>query len=232
MNQGSTETASRLKVKTFILACCLLPVALGPLGCSSQKSAKPKEGFFTSGSREADQRADQRMTQQEQLSSTGQSAGEKKKEKNHTDEGTGQKVATKRTLYERLGGDQGLTAIVNDFVPRAMEDPRVNWNRQGVVRGSLFHHKQAPVWNATPQAVAALKKHLIEFFALSTGGPVHYEGREIKTVHDGMHIANPEFDAAVGDLKASLDKLQVPTTEQKELLAILESTRAQIVTER
>jgi hemoglobin len=54
----------------------------------------------------------------------------------------------------------------------------------------------------------------------------------MKTVHDGMHVANPEFDAAVGDLKASLDKLQVPDTEQKELLAIVESTRAQIVTER
>ena len=232
MNQGITESARSLKAKASIVACCLLSVAFGPLGCSSQKSGKQKQEFFTSGSREADQRADQRMTEQEQLSSTGQSSGEKKKEKSQTDEGTGQKVAIKRTLFERLGGEQGLTAIVDDFAPRAMEDPRVNWNRQGVVGSSLFRHKRAPAWQATPQAVASLKKHLIEFFALSTGGPVHYEGREIKTVHNGMHIANPEFDAAVGDLKASLDKLQVPTTEQKELLAIVESTRAQIVTER
>jgi hemoglobin len=47
-----------------------------------------------------------------------------------------------------------------------------------------------------------------------------------------MHITNPEFDAAVGDLKAALDKAQVPNKEQKELLAIVESTRPQIVTER
>ena len=40
-----------------------------------------------------------------------------------------------------------------------------------------------------------------------------------------MHISNPEFDAAIGDLKASLDKLQIPNKEQKELLAIVESTR-------
>jgi hypothetical protein len=33
-------------------------------------------------------------------------------------------------------------------------------------------------------------------------------------------------------LKASLDKLQIPDREQKELLAIMESTRSQIVTER
>ena len=47
-----------------------------------------------------------------------------------------------------------------------------------------------------------------------------------------MRITNPEFDAAVGDLKATLDKLQIPNTEQKELLAIVESTRPQIVTVR
>ena len=37
---------------------------------------------------------------------------------------------------------------------------------------------------------------------------------------------------SVGDLKATLDKLQIPNTEQKELLAIVESTRPQIVTVR
>jgi len=52
----------------------------------------------------------------------------------------------------------------------------------------------------------------------------------MKSAHKDM--GNAEFDAAVGDLKASLDKLQIPNTEQKELLAIIESTRAEIVTER
>jgi len=54
----------------------------------------------------------------------------------------------------------------------------------------------------------------------------------MKLAHSGMHISNPEFDAVVGDLKSSLDKLQVPNKEQKELLAVIESTRPQIVTER
>jgi hemoglobin len=47
-----------------------------------------------------------------------------------------------------------------------------------------------------------------------------------------MHITNPEFDAAVGDLKATLDKLQIANQEQKELLSIVESTREQIVEDR
>ena len=68
--------------------------------------------------------------------------------------------------------------------------------------------------------------------SLAAGGPAHYEGREMKSAHAGLHISNSEFDASLGDLKASLDKLQVAIKEQKELLAIVESTRPQIVEER
>ena len=44
-----------------------------------------------------------------------------------------------------------------------------------------------------------------------------------------MHVTNAEFDATVGDLKATLDNLAIPTAEQKELLAIIESTRRSLV---
>jgi hemoglobin len=85
---------------------------------------------------------------------------------------------------------------------------------------------------ATPENVASLEKHLAQFLALATGGPAQYDGKEMTPTHAGMRISNPEFDAAIGDLKASLDKLQIPNKEQKELLAIVESTRPQIVTQR
>jgi len=109
----------------------------------------------------------------------------------------------------------------------------VNWVREGVTRGGLsFRRGQSESWKQTPENVALLKKHLAEFLALATGGPAKYTGRQIEAVHGDMHISNPEFDAVMGDLKASLDKLQVPNMEQKELLAIVESTRPQIVTKR
>jgi hemoglobin len=72
----------------------------------------------------------------------------------------------------------------------------------------------------------------VQFLALATGGPARYDGKEMKAAHADMHIMNPEFDAALGDLKASLDKLKVPNKEQKELLSVVESTRPLIVTER
>jgi hemoglobin len=87
-------------------------------------------------------------------------------------------------------------------------------------------------WSATPANVEQLGKHIAQFLSLATGGPAHYDGREMKEAHTGLHISNAEFDASVGDLKASLDKLLVPVKEQKELLSIVESTRSQIVEDR
>ena len=50
--------------------------------------------------------------------------------------------------------------------------------------------------------------------------------------HAGMQITNAEFEASVGDLKATLDAHKVQTQEQKELLAIVETTRPQMVSDR
>ena len=77
-----------------------------------------------------------------------------------------------------------------------------------------------------------MKKHIAQFIAVATGGPTNYDGKEMRPTHAGMHITNAEFDATIGDLKATLDNLAVPTAEQKELLAVIESTRPQIVEER
>ena len=195
-------------------------------GCGGA-GEKEKDEFFTSGSREADQRATQRMARDQQLKGTngkGSTAADAQ-----TKDGQEER---KLTLFERLGGDAGVNAIVNDFTTRAMADPRVNWERKGVKDKRLFGRDESAAWNPNAQSVATLKKHLAQFIALATGGPAKYEGKEMRAAHAGMKITNPEFDAAVGDLKASLDKLQIPTQEQKELLAIIESTRPQVVTER
>lgn len=225
---------------SFALLAIVLTLAAG---CGGAKTKEQKTDFFTSGSREADQRASQRMAQAEQLSGTGEGAGEKGVKEavvaNNTNNASGNttnkaaQAEGKLSLYERLGGEVGISNIVADFTPRVLQDPRVNWDRKGVKQGGLsFHSGRSVAWNPTPQNVAFLQKHMVQFLALATGGPAHYEGKEIKSDHADMHISNPEFDATLGDLKASLDKLQIPNREQKELLAIVESTRPLIVTER
>jgi hemoglobin len=231
-------TAMRMMNKAMLCMGMGIMLLL-PLGCGSQD--KNPRGFFTSGNREADQRAEQRIAKAQQINpeqnknanepaekSGGLFSSDKKNEK------TGAAVApNKETLYGRLGGADGIRAIVDDFVARAMADPRVNWKRKGVTRGGWgFHRNDSIAWNPSDAEVNEMKKHIVQFLSVATGGPTHYDGKEIKQAHQGMHIANAEFDAAIGDLKATLDKLAVPTAEQKELLAIMESTRQQIVEKR
>jgi hemoglobin len=223
------------------LAVAITMAMLCAAGCGTGKPAAQNRDFFTSGSKDADQRASQRMAKNEQLSGSGEGAGEKKSKKatrsnnELTPTGNTDKAAQtegKLTLFDRLGGEKGITAIIDDFTPRAIQDPRVNWERRGPQRTGLFHREKSHEWSATPENVTTLKKHFVQFLCLATGGPAHYDGKEIKAAHSGMQITNAEFDAAVGDLKASLDKLQIANKEQKELLSIVESTRLQIVAER
>jgi len=190
------------------LAIALLSFPALFSGCG--ENTRQNKDFYTSGSQEADERADQRMAQAQQLKGGS--------------EGSGDLLAPpKKSLYDRLGGDAGLQAISEDFVTRAMADPRVNFNRQGITQGGLsIHFDRSVQWNPTPDTIKALKLHLKQFL----------EGKEIKGAHANMHISNDEFDASVGDMKATLDKMQVSNTEQKELLAIIETTREEIVTER
>jgi hemoglobin len=191
------------------------------LFCGCSDNEKQNKDFYTSGSNEADQRADQRMAQAEQLKGEGETTGNAV----HSND--------KKSLYDRLGGQEGLALIADDFVNRAMADPRVNFTRKDVKQGGLsIHRDRSMEWNPTPEDIKTLKLHLAQFLALASGGPSKYEGKPMKESHASMHITNAEFDATVGDLKATLDKMQIANTEQKELLAIVETTRAQIVEEQ
>lgn len=209
----------RWKIVSLLLG--LLAAGCGGTGTPTNKS------FFTSGSPEADQRADQRMAKQQQLKGQGPASGDTAKK------ASAQEVPTRTTLYQRLGGQSGINAIVEDWIPRILADPRVNFERKGIKRGGFnIHSNQSMTWNPTAENVAAVKAHFEQFLSVATGGPARYDGREMRQAHTGLHISNDEFDAAVGDLKASLDKTKVADKEQKELIAIIESARPEVVEER
>jgi hemoglobin len=127
-----------------------------------------------------------------------------------------------RTLYERLGGEAAITAVVDEFVARASTNPKVNFTRKGT----------PAEWSATPDNVAKLKKRLVQFIGGVTGGPQKYEGKDMRTVHAGMGITEAEFSAAAADLAGALDKYRVPEKEKDELMVIVGATRAAIVTKK
>jgi hemoglobin len=123
------------------------------------------------------------------------------------------------TLYDRLGGAPEIRELVDDFVTRALVDKRINFTRKGTP------HE----WQATPENVAQLKKHMTAYFEKLTGGPQKYQGESLKEAHRHMDISEQEFNALAEDLKASMDKKKVPAKDQQDLLRLVNSTRGKIV---
>src|SRR5256885_12569875 len=115
-----------------------------------------------------------------------------------------------RSLYERLGGMDSITAVVEDFRDRVAADDRINkkFARTDLVR---------------------LRKMLIDQVCEATGGPCHYSGRDMREAHVGMKVTKGEFDALVDDLVKTLKEFKVPGREQSELLAILGPLKGEIV---
>ena len=128
-------------------------------------------------------------------------------------------TTNEKSLYERLGGEPALTAVVDDFVARTASNPKVNFTRKGTPQE----------WPATPENVTKLKRRLVTFIAEATGGPKKYDGKDMKSAHAGMQITSAEFDALAADLSASLDKFKVPAKEKAELMAIAASTKGAMV---
>jgi len=115
-----------------------------------------------------------------------------------------------RTLYDRLGGIDAITAVVEHFRDRVAADDRINLK---FARTDL----------------ARLRKMLIDQVCEATGGPCRYNGRSMKEAHAGMMVTKGEFNALVEDLVATLKQFNVPSTEQDELLAILGPLMSEIV---
>lgn len=121
-----------------------------------------------------------------------------------------------KLLWERLGGQSGVEAVVRDFVSLASQDSDVDF-----LRGGQF--------KLDDEGVAHLEKALVEMISSVTGGPLKYEGQSMKQAHAGMAITDAQFDALAADLVAVLRKYKIEENDIAELIAIVGSTRAEIV---
>lgn len=119
-------------------------------------------------------------------------------------------AASGPSLYERLGGQGAITAVVDTFVANVAADTRINAFFRGV-------------------DIPNLKRLLVEQICQATGGPCTYTGRSMRETHTGMNLTNAHFDALVEDLVRALDRFSVPAREKNELLTALGGMRREIV---
>src|SRR5258705_12469905 len=73
-------------------------------------------------------------------------------------------------------------------------------------------------------------KYLVtEMVCWAAGGPQRYSGRPMRESHHDLHIAEDEWASFVDDLHQSLAKFHVPASDENDLVAIVESTKHDIV---
>jgi hemoglobin len=121
-----------------------------------------------------------------------------------------QEMMKEKSLYERLGGQAAIEAVVKDFAGNVLADDRIN---------KKFARSDAD----------RLVTNLITFVCVATGGPCKYEGQSMKAAHKNMAVTEGEFTALVEDLVKTLDKFKVPEKEKNELISALGPLKPEVV---
>ena len=105
-------------------------------------------------------------------------------------------VAVGFTLYQRIGGLTGVTALIDDFYDRVLVDPEL-----------------APFFENT--SMDALRLMQRELFCAALDGPVEYTGTHLSHAHQGRGIGRHHFSRFADHL---LDTLQQRFDIAEELM--------------
>jgi hemoglobin len=115
-----------------------------------------------------------------------------------------------KTLYERLGGREGIHAIVTDVVEFHQRNPVI-----------------APRFRASD--TEKLRQLAHEFFCAGAGGPEKYSGRDLREAHAGMNISEQEYLAAMDDIVQAMRKHGIEADAQSEVVGILYSLKGEVI---
>jgi hemoglobin len=111
-------------------------------------------------------------------------------------------AAAEVNIYEAIGGESALVAVVDDFYGRVLSDPQL---------AAFFAGANMP----------KLKGRQVEFFAAALGGPDLYQGASMRQVHAGRGISQADFDKVAFHLAGSLADAGVPVELITEIAAAI-----------
>lgn len=114
-------------------------------------------------------------------------------------------------IYQAWGGKAGIRAVMEDFVPRLVADPRT-----------------APFFKSANRE--NLVNRLSEQLCQEAGGPCVYGGVPMKLAHEEMDIGRRDFNALVEILQQAMDARAIPFAAQNAMLARLAPMHRDIVT--
>jgi methyl-accepting chemotaxis protein len=115
-----------------------------------------------------------------------------------------------KSLFDRLGGVDRISAVVDGFYERVLDDPVL----------SPFFERTNITW---------LRRRMAQFLGSVAGGPAKYRGRAMKAAHERLAIQSVHFDLFAGHLRAVLNSLDVSPSLVDELIAVVAPFKAEIV---
>lgn len=115
------------------------------------------------------------------------------------------------TLYERLGGADGIAGLVDDVMAAHLVNPIVKPRFENI------------------EDMDRAKKMAREFFSAGSGGPETYTGKDMLTAHKGMNISEQEYLAVTDDIVGAMEKHGLSEDTKKDVIAILYSLKGSII---
>ncbi|MDB6162157.1 MAG: hypothetical protein JWO04_5863 [Gammaproteobacteria bacterium] len=114
------------------------------------------------------------------------------------------------TLYERIGGQAKLKAVVDEFTNLILEDDRINFT-------------------FADSDMSKFKKLIFEQLCEITQGPCKYTGRDMHEAHAKLNLDNAQFNALAEDLYIAFERVHVPYRVQNKVMALLAPMQRDVV---
>lgn len=118
-----------------------------------------------------------------------------------------------KSLYERIGGDIGVKAVVIKMYDKILSDPTLNHFFADIDVESLRHSQSA-------------------FVTMAFGGPHKYSGKDLRLAHAPFvdkGLNHTHFMAVAEHFKAAMHELQVPDEWIEEAILIVASTHSHVL---
>lgn len=117
-------------------------------------------------------------------------------------------------LFDRIGGMEAIMAATDIFYEKVLNDPVTNRFFNDV-------NMQAQV------------QKMVSFMTWAFDGPSEYKGRDLRSAHKHLvaqhGLGDEHFDAVATHLVATLKELDVPQALIDEAVAIVASTRDEVL---
>ena len=124
-----------------------------------------------------------------------------------------------QSLYERLGGDFAIAAVVDHFSDQLFKNPKI-----------VTAHPQLNEWHMEEYKtrLPGLKFLRTLWVCAVAGGPFQYTGESLRDAHFDLHIPPEVFDEVSMELGRSLDHFKVPEREKQEVLAAFNAQKPDV----